>query len=238
MKILSWDVGIKNLAFVFFECCDETNICTIIKWDVINLLPVNPVCCHKKCKQKVSSSCICDDVSYYWCAKHSNVYDAICEATESKPKISKYKYINCNNIDLDELRESLVDKLDEIIYNLIKEHTIDFVLIENQPALKNPRMKGLADTLYCWHLIRGKKDTNSVENIKPVNATHKLRAYKKELDKYKGREKYNKTKALSIEIASKFLKDNNMEEWEQMLIAHDKKDDLCDCLLQGLYWIS
>ena len=239
MKILSWDVGIKNLAYIFFDhntSDDGIQTCQIIKWDVINLLPTNPNCSHKTCKKKVVASCTYEEITYYWCDKHLCVYENI--SATPKPKQSKVKNINCNNIDLNQLRLTLVQRLDETINELIKEHTIDFVLIENQPVLKNPRMKGLADTLYTWHLIRGMNDSNNIKSINPVNASHKLRAYKKELDKYKGKEKYNKTKALSIEIANKFLQENNMENWENILTTHDKKDDLCDCLLQGLYWIN
>lgn len=238
MKLLSWDVGIKNLAYVFLDYNEETKACNIIKWNVINLLPVNPVCNVPTCKKKVTMSCIHEDITYYWCDKHIKIYETLCEQAATKLKQNKVKLINCNNIELNFLRLTLVEKLDAEIKSLLITDTIDFVLIENQPVLKNPRMKGLADTLYTWHLIRGMSDTNNVKNISPVNATHKLKAFKKDLDKLKGKEKYAKTKALGIETVTQFLNDNNMESWMEFLAENDKKDDLCDCLLQGLYWIN
>ena len=36
MKILSFDVGMKNLAFILFECND--NNLNILNWDIINLV--------------------------------------------------------------------------------------------------------------------------------------------------------------------------------------------------------
>ena len=46
----------------------------------------------------------------------------------------------------EDLRQSDIPSLDIIQ---------DFQLIENQPSMKNPKMKGIADTLYTWFLIRG-----------------------------------------------------------------------------------
>ena len=42
MKILSFDVGIKNLAYIIFDC-DNNNI-TIDKWDIICLVDKNIKC--------------------------------------------------------------------------------------------------------------------------------------------------------------------------------------------------
>ena len=42
MKILSFDVGIKNLAYIIFDC-DNNNI-TIDKWDIICLVEKNIKC--------------------------------------------------------------------------------------------------------------------------------------------------------------------------------------------------
>ena len=37
MKILSIDVGIKNLAFCLFNKCDENANFKITKWDIVNI---------------------------------------------------------------------------------------------------------------------------------------------------------------------------------------------------------
>ena len=51
MKILSFDVGIKNLAFCLLNVKNGRH--TIDKWDVINLCDddTNKVCCCKKPKK-------------------------------------------------------------------------------------------------------------------------------------------------------------------------------------------
>jgi hypothetical protein len=51
MKLLSIDIGIKNLAFIIIET-NEVNDFKIIKWDVINLCTNNNNCVHHLCKKK------------------------------------------------------------------------------------------------------------------------------------------------------------------------------------------
>jgi hypothetical protein len=60
MKLLSIDIGIKNLAFIIIETnetnetneANEANDFKIIKWDVINLCSNNNNCVHHLCKNK------------------------------------------------------------------------------------------------------------------------------------------------------------------------------------------
>jgi hypothetical protein len=51
MKLLSIDIGIKNLAFIILET-NEANDFKIIKWDVLNLCSNNNNCAHHLCKNK------------------------------------------------------------------------------------------------------------------------------------------------------------------------------------------
>lgn len=68
MKILSIDVGIKNLAFCLFELTAADKL-SILKWDVINLSTDAPLfqcgvlekskCCNKPAKFTKNSQCFC-----------------------------------------------------------------------------------------------------------------------------------------------------------------------------------
>jgi hypothetical protein len=51
MKLLSIDIGIKNLAFIILET-NEANDFKIIKWDVLNLCSNNNNCANHLCKNK------------------------------------------------------------------------------------------------------------------------------------------------------------------------------------------
>ena len=80
---------------------------------------------------------------------------------------------------------------------------VDTVLIENQPALKNPTMKTVQMILFSYFLINGVKDnTKSVENIEMINARNKLKAYKGPPVDCNIKDKYKKTKFLGIEYLS------------------------------------
>jgi len=68
MKILSIDVGIKNLAFCLFELSSPDEL-SILKWDVINLSTDTPLfqcgvldkfkCCNKPAKFMKHNHCFC-----------------------------------------------------------------------------------------------------------------------------------------------------------------------------------
>lgn len=68
MKILSIDVGIKNLAFCLFERKTDTEHFTVTQWDIVNLSSENNfVCnfvennkvCNKPAKFQKSNQCYC-----------------------------------------------------------------------------------------------------------------------------------------------------------------------------------
>ena len=57
MKILSFDVGIKNLAYCLIESTNSNKF-SIIKWDVINLCGSEPVCNQIILKKKCKMNCV------------------------------------------------------------------------------------------------------------------------------------------------------------------------------------
>lgn len=86
INILSFDVGIKHLAFCFFSINKTSNLITdntltfeIINWDVINLLingeneVVNEIKC-KKCDKKATVQTISTE-PIYLCTSHSKKHD-------------------------------------------------------------------------------------------------------------------------------------------------------------------
>jgi hypothetical protein len=77
MKILSIDIGIKNLAFCLLnvtncdsEIVDSKDSYEILKWDIINISCVEtniPVCCEEKCNNKAKYQ---KNINNY-CLKHA-----------------------------------------------------------------------------------------------------------------------------------------------------------------------
>ena len=292
MKIISWDIGIKNLAYCILEISENTNNSfEILEWDKINLLESNKTCHgfisenNLKCENKCEYEYKLYDNTYYFCALHKNQYikilekqekllnnteqnlECFCENVIKKNGIvcNKQSIINYNNCNYCQTHYNSLKKkfnrnivkitqnanktpIEEIKFNLIKKLDnlpnildIDKVLIENQPALKNPKMKAIADTLYTWFLIRGIIDKSIIKNILYISPSNKLKINKDNtltiLSNSKNDvEKYKLTKELAIQYCHQIISDN--DKYKNIFNSFKKKDDLADALLQGLYYIK
>lgn len=93
MKILSIDVGIKNLAFCLLEKCTITGQFNITKWDIINLLDEEIFKCNFFEKNNLCNrpAKFKKDDKFY-CCKHSKKQDYQIPSIEQKPSfINKQK---------------------------------------------------------------------------------------------------------------------------------------------------
>lgn len=125
MKILSIDVGIKNLAFCLFEYIQESKETTILKWDVVDVSEKEDilicVSCIKPAKYKLSNS-IC------YCLKHSKTASSlkVPKAEQTIKFIAKQKIQNLQEI---------ADKYNIMYDKKIKK--IELIDILNQYILKH-----------------------------------------------------------------------------------------------------
>ena len=213
---LSFDVGIKNLAYCVL-CKDKK----IKDWGIINLNE-NP-CCDVKLKKK------CDKQSTYEVKGDPNV--KYCCTAHSK-KFSKKKKLNTNH-DLLKISQLCVSKLRELD---IKQ--VGSVLIENQPALKNPVMKSIQMMIYTFFVMDGvMSESSKIEKIHMINARNKLKVYKGPKIECNKKGKYAQNKYLSVEYTKEMIKDEE-ECFQELFKESKKKDDLADAYLQGIYWIE
>ena len=213
---LSFDVGINNLAYCVL-CKDKK----IKDWGIINLNE-NP-CCDVKLKKK------CDKQSTYEVKGDPNV--KYCCTAHSK-KFPKKKKLNTNH-DLLKISQLCVSKLRELD---IKE--VGSVLIENQPALKNPVMKSIQMMIYTFFVMDGvMSESSKIEKIHMVNARNKLKVYKGPKIECNKKGKYAQNKYLSVEYTKEMIKDEE-ECFQELFKESKKKDDLADAYLQGIYWIE
>jgi hypothetical protein len=112
--------------------------------------------------------------------------------------------------------------------NLLKDITVDRVIIENQIGPLALRMKTLQGMI-MQHFIE--KECPIIEEI---SAANKLKDYL-----VKKKTKYNERKKLSIKITQEILKENNnLDVWIPIFLEHKKKDDLADSFLQGIWYIK
>ena len=86
IKVLSWDIGYKNLAYCIMECQDNKKV-NVIGWDVISLAD-DVLRCHglKKngdnCESLACFSCQVDGTTYSYCKTHSKDFQPLKEGWE------------------------------------------------------------------------------------------------------------------------------------------------------------
>lgn len=238
VKILSFDVGIKNLAYclVSFDNKDDLYDHTIEDWGVIDIMEsftANSIKCsvNKKgqlCNSDAILSVKIDDKNIGFCKKKT--CQAIANSTYTKKELKKVKPINTKSVSTLDMTSEMIRKLR--LHNIML--TADIVVIENQPVLKNPTMKSIQMVLYSYFLIYGYTDDNSkITNIALFNAGRKLDIYDgPKIEGVKDSSTYAGRKKLSIIYTQYFLRNNN--EKLDFFNKHKKKDDLADSYLQCL----
>jgi len=277
MKVLSIDIGIKNLAFVIleFDNSDKNNIIygpkdfKIIKWDVINLCNKVITCCKEPCIKQANFH----KNNNYYCKTHTKKTDytlPICNiktlhkqtiaelsiiVEDYQLKIEKpinktslikvieeylnstcfevVENINANNINLIDLGISLKNELNEL-FNNYDLASIDQIILENQISPIANRMKTIQGMIAQYFI-----DCNN-HNIIFISATNKLKPF---ITKDKSTEKdkkitYSERKKLGIHYTKHLLESKNMLTDLEFFNKHSKKDDLADCLLQGIYYLD
>lgn len=316
--ILSWDVGIKNLAYCLIQKDEIIEEFKILKWGIINLNEDQQKCqfelrtgnccqdvakyCvyHKdkhflfegkengiaytcsKHKEKMipeckhiteikstkstkstkikqiqnsnetnkSESLICcqncnipptfilGETKYCWCDNH---YEKKGKSFVKKIATKKISVTTCSKQPIQELAERLFEKLDAEFKDL---GNVTQVLIENQPTLKNPKMKTISSILYSYFIVRGivdkDKTKSKIEEVKFISPSNKLKVNSKITNSMLKSEKtktnanvYKMTKSLGVKYCKALISDEDNKIIDQV----KKKDDMCDAFLQGFQYL-
>ena len=168
-------------------------------------------------------------------------------------KIHTIQYFNnINRMNMIKKIKYESDNYNDIIYKLIQELEIrptllncDYVVIENQPSFKNPKMKSIATSIYNYYLIRGifdkDKTKSNIKEVKFLSPANKLKIIddidnKQLLDCKNSTKSYKMTKQLGIKYCLENIKFS--QEWTDFFNNNKKKDDLADSFLQGIYFYN
>lgn len=139
--------------------------------------------------------------------------------------------------------------------NLVKDtfpEPFDYVIIENQPALKNPSMKTMQVTLYTLFLLRKTQEPHDIKHVVLYSASNKLKTSKmippEVLQDIMNNDNiartnnaYNKRKKLSLAICKHFIDNGKIvmaTESACSIYKNSKYADISDTLLQGLHFVS
>ena len=272
MKIVSFDVGIRNLAYCYIEIESEKHY-KILDWKVIDLCYGDNIknrctALLKKNNNVCGKQALFRKNKNFFCKTHAkNNKDWIMPTKELKiNKSTKYNdllnIINKYKIPVDndkQTKKKMYDKISEfLIENCLEELNtsikvkaanlslieigkrintelkdlfnlgIDYVIIENQIGPLAARMKSIQSFIAMFFIM------NNVDNIEFISASNKLCQIDKSC-----KDKYAKRKILSIQKTKDILGHRkNFYSWYEMFISHKKKDDLADCFLQCLWFIT
>ena len=249
MKIVSFDIGIRNLAYCVLEGTNRSDV-KIVDWNIIDLLSeqagVESTRCHK-CNAAAS-----------W----TNAADGIAACTKHKPKGGKKvtkKELTARTTESlqEELRKLKQEvpttkaKCVALLFTYIRQHVWlrcvksahNGSILDMSPSIvasmdkrtaswkgsdliafenqMDRRMFAVQGMLHMYYTCRGFK-------CEGVSASHKLTnmlTIDDVTNSYKGRKK------TGIAHATTLVPD----VWRAHLLAHPKKDDLADSFLQGLW---
>lgn len=200
VTILSFDVGVKNLAYCLFEYHDLNDF-QIQEWNILSL--VSDTVTDRRSSPQLNTQC-----------------------------------------------DILLCKLKETF----ETAHIDYVLIENQPALKNPTMKTIQIIIYTYFRMLKVNEGKSIIDVVLVNANNKVNFVTTVLSKKpemnivvsplpskssilsKPGLKYKHNKEVAMNGARSLLEYMNHKESLAYFCSCKKKDDLADTFLQGLYY--
>lgn len=295
IKLLSIDIGIKNLAFCLFEI--ENNVYSVKKWDIVNIGEETPLFCGEieNDKSKTKSINICNKPAKYtknnkcYCLKHSKkqVFHVptkeLAPAYLNKQKINslfdlaeKYNIsytkpikkqdlihlfnehvlnkcfetvniTNSNKVDIISIGKNIKKKFDNIFTINNTYDNIDVILIENQISPIANRMKTIQGMVAQYFIMKSSSShqqqhiefVSSFNKLKGVTNNNTLNTLNNTQDEKTEKAKYNDRKKLGISTCLENLeKTHSNDEWVQFFAKHNKKDDLADCFLQGIWYIK
>ena len=177
------------------------------------------------------------EVPDYKSYKKAQLINLIKEFSEQKC-LSEIKKSNASKIDLVTIGRNIQHRFDDILCDYLL--TIDTIIIENQIGPIANKMKTIQGMLSQYFIM--KNNNISIDFISASNKLKDFIALDKEKDKDKEKKDkmdYKERKKMGIQICSNFVStDARFSSWNTFFSKHQKKDDLSDCFLQGMWYIK
>lgn len=248
MKLVSFDIGLRNLAFCVMEGTSRSNV-KIVHWDLIDVMAEGAGHDAPKCwKCKKPANWIKGSGDVYACTLHkSKAIKPVTKVSLNKKTLEQLQAEGApfqivgttKKVLVDELYKhytanvwkrciksskqcSVVDLSVPIAASLESRKSLwegaDLIACEQQP---DKRMLCVQAMIHMWFVCQGFKCSG-------VSAIHKLTnimTLNDHTKTYKGRKSTGIIHATELVPAS----------WKSHMLKHPKKDDLADTFLQGLW---
>lgn len=261
MSILSWDVGVHNLAFCKLSYDKNNYKFPIDQWAVIDLLDeVKHLCIHqlksgKVCGKQGSYTCVLKETSEENdIEENKNDGDNAPNGDiQNNPVEEKVQYLCATHSKVKDAKD-LYDKIALIKKPTKKEQSEKRSLI-NLGRSMYKKLDAMPELLEVEAVVIENQPCmknptmksvqmmlfsyflmKNVENIQLISARNKLKVYKGEEMTSTKKTGYAKTKDLGIKYCEEMIKDD--AENLKYLKTHKKKDDLCDAYLQGAFYLA
>ena len=262
MRILSIDVGIKNLGYCIIDSNSEENIFSIVDWNTINLCNnINTLCCFckKNAKYKKNDQFFCQQHAKHSEFKISNLNIKSLNKKNIKDLLNITKdYEIPINESIKQPKQELLKNIKEFIDNnyleevmIINTNEINLIDIgininlELNKLFKINELKKI-DTILIENQISpiaNRMKTiqgmiaqyfiiNNVDKIEFISSVNKLKYF---IENKKTT--YNERKKIGIDCTKEILIKNQLENHLNFFMKSSKKDDLADSFLQGLYYL-
>ena len=260
MKLISIDVGIKNLAYCVF---DASNV--ILDWNVVSLMNTESPTGICSCLNKKGTACN-KTVKYakgelLFCQIHSKTSGFIMPCSLKSMKVGELKRYaferNVTSILPTDLKPVILYKINAQMLHKIDgnkmaagdldlvsigrnmktefskiEHfkTATHVVIENQISPIATRMKTVQGMIAQYFIM-----IHGDMKIEFVSSSGKLKGF--ETQNVEAGTEYAKHKKDAVFHCAKLLLMDKFSNWKHVLDTK-KKDDLADCFLQGIWYMK
>ena len=244
VKILSFDIGMRHLAFCYIEKVKESKKVNIINWDVIDLYE------HECGMKEVDLLCKLLSVSSIKKRDFPEMKGTLAEIKKIVEEQTSKELKEFQIHQKDSM--SSIDMISCKMKSFLQSHPefleADIIALENQPVLTNPVMKSVQMILYGYFIYHMKgsyffnlssmtdKQEKTYFRIKLVAAGNKNKLGQ-EKTSVKKKMTYKERKEHGIQQTRKYVDkvvSENEMSWMKKIDNHTKKDDLADSFLQSL----
>ena len=242
VKVLSFDVGIKNLAYCILSYNDSKF--KIYDWGIINLTE-DIVDSNNNSNVETEFILNYKKMGIKELKKYMEKYGLNVKGKKKELITISENFLKSKKLlKLKKCKEMKLSDIGKILYKNLDKYPhfndIDYILIENQPVLKNPTMKSIQIMIFSYFILNNFVDNqdNNISDILLISAKNKLKVYDGPdlSDNYKINNSYALTKKLAIKYCEYMIKDD--KEKLDFFLNHSKKDDLADSFLQGAYYLK